>query len=163
VSSRIEGRVGGIIGGYSIDCTATADSISGRIGGGIFGGDVNLTIDPAVGSISGRFGGAILGRSLIAQLSDNYAINGMIGGEIDGNDIYLHGNDRIDGRCGGGVLGFDADLEASGGRIIGRLGGGLFGMSVDISIAECHPPVISALIAVITYYYYRVTHRNNGG
>ena len=66
MSSTIYGRVGGAIGGYSVSCITTPTSVSGRVGGAVIGGDLDLDIEAPPGRVSGRVGGTIIGRSVSA-------------------------------------------------------------------------------------------------
>ena len=84
-----------------------------------------------------------------------------MGGIIDGVDVTLRGTDRVTGRCGGPVIGFDVDLEVTNGQMTGRLGGAVAGHSVSFSVAEDLPRVVTALVAVITYQYYLIAQRNS--
>jgi hypothetical protein len=74
---------------------------------------------------------------------------------------YLSGTDRITGRCGGTVFGFDCDLKVTGTEMTGRLGGGIIGKSVATRISQDLPPILSALVAVLTYYYYLINSRDS--
>jgi ABC-type lipopolysaccharide export system ATPase subunit len=84
-----------------------------------------------------------------------------MGGIIDGVDITLSGTDRITGRCGGPVIGFDVDLEVADGQMTGRLGGAVVGHSVSFSMAAGLPNVVTALVAVIAYQYYLIAQRKS--
>ena len=163
MASVIYGRVGGMIGGYSVSCITTPTSVSGRVGGAVIGGDLNLDIEPPPGRISGRVGGAIIGRSVEAQFADSSGntVHGRMGGVIDGVDITLSRTHHIPGRCGGPVIGFDVDLQVEQGQMTGRLGGEVVGHSVSFGVAEDVPKVVTALVAVITYQYYRIAQRNS--
>ena len=61
---KVSGRVGGIIGGFDVDCTISARSIEGRIGGLFRGADINFVIDQQ-GLITGRIGGEIIDRKSV--------------------------------------------------------------------------------------------------
>jgi len=133
------------------------------VGGAVFGGDLNLDIQPPPGLISGRVGGAIIGRSVEAQFADSSGntIHGRMGGIIDGVDITLRGTDRVTGRCGGPVIGFDVNLQVEQGQMTGRLGGEVVGHSVSFSVAADLPSAVTALVAVITYQYYLIAQRRS--
>ncbi|HAI85408.1 MAG TPA: hypothetical protein DCL63_00275, partial [Firmicutes bacterium] len=105
----------------------------------------------------------VIGRSVDARFTDcsGNSVRGRMGGIIDGVDIHLSGTDRITGRCGGPVIGFDADLSIEDGQMTGRLGGVVAGHSVSLTVAEDLPYVVSALVAVITYQYYLIAQRNS--
>ncbi|MDD4337608.1 MAG: hypothetical protein PHH46_09555 [Firmicutes bacterium] len=93
------------------------------------------------------------------------SIYGRVGGVIDGLSIQCAtGPDFIRGRIGGDIFGADIDLhvDTPGGTVTGRIGGAIIGKSVAISISRDLPPILSALVAVLTYYYYLVNTRNRG-
>ena len=93
MASVIYGRVGGMIGGYSVSCITTPTSVSGRVGGAVIGGDLNLDIEPPPGRISGRVGGDHRIRSAVRGLLRQHRSRRM-GGVIDGVDITLSGTDH---------------------------------------------------------------------
>ncbi|HAI85407.1 MAG TPA: hypothetical protein DCL63_00270, partial [Firmicutes bacterium] len=66
MASSIYGRVGGLVGGYSVSCMTTPTSVSGRLGGAVLGGDLMLEIQPPPGRIAGRVGGVVIGRAVDA-------------------------------------------------------------------------------------------------
>ncbi|HAN86451.1 MAG: hypothetical protein WCZ48_03640 [Bacillota bacterium] len=161
MASSIYGRVGGVIDGLSIHCATGPNFIRGRIGGDVFGADLDLHVDAPGGTVTGRMGGAIIGRSVDVRYGAG-SIYGRVGGAVDGNDLSLSGTERISGRCGGAIIGFDCDLKLDGMEMTGRLGGAIIGKSVAISISTDLPPILSALVAVLTYYHYLVNTRNRG-
>lgn len=93
--------------------------------------------------------------------SSGSCVHGRMGGVIDGADITIRGTDRITGRCGGPVIGFDVDLYVEDGEMTGRLGGAVKGHSVSLAVAEDLPYIVSALVAVITYQYYLIAQRRS--
>ncbi len=85
-----------------------------------------------------------------------------VGGIVAGNDITITvAANNISGRCGGDVIGFDLDLKLDGVHATGRLGGPMIGMSVD-GFVEDTLPVIAGFLFAVTYYIYRLNHRNRG-
>lgn len=155
----ITGCIGGIIDGYSVECDVRDNRIFGRLGGALVGANIDLNISPDGNYIEGRIGGSIIGKDFKMQKGEGSA-RGRLGGDVIGNDIVLSGNDHITGRCGGSVVGFDIDLhfDASTGKLTGRLGGGLIGMDVNYEIVDT-PPIYGAIVAAITYYFYRENQR----
>jgi hypothetical protein len=151
----IRGRVGGMIGGYSVECLVDADGIFGRLGGSLIGADINLKRDPEGRFLEGRIGGSIIGKDLKVEVGKDFA-HARLGGSVVGNDITLSCAERITGRCGGGLLGFDINLsfDPDTGRLTGRLGGQFSGKDVDFEVADT-PPVYGGIIAAVTYYFYR--------
>ena len=80
-----------------------------------------------------------------------------MGGAIAGKDLFLETDGlKIGGRVGGEVIGFSADLLVAQGQLRGRLGGVVFGHDVNIETDE-GDPLLAALIAVLTSYYYQET------
>jgi hypothetical protein len=105
----------------------------------------------------------IIGRDVRGQVSPT-RLQARIGGLFDGNDMELSVREnRVLGRCGGGVIGFDIDLSFSDdGRVDGRLGGDFVGHSIDAVVHDVEP-VMAAALFTITYYMYQVNHRSNSG
>ena len=118
-----------------------------------------MNITPDGNYIEGRIGGSIIGKDFKMQI-DEGSVRGRLGGDVIGNDIVLSGNDYITGRCGGRIDGFDIALhfDAGTGKLTGRLGGGLIGMDVNYEIVDT-PPIHGAIVAAITYYFYRENQR----
>jgi len=157
---RIEARVGGTFGGYSVWADVQDNSITGRIGGSLFGSDINIEYSMEEGYIRGRIGGSIIGRSLEGRINSSQ-ISARIGGAIDGYDIQLClSGSKVTGRCGGNTIGFSVDVDFYNGNAIGRLGGNTIGHSVDGRVSNVEP-IIAATIFAITYYMYRVNNRSS--
>ncbi|MFO7152941.1 MAG: hypothetical protein DIU66_006865 [Bacillota bacterium] len=117
IMNTISGRIGGPIGGYSLECRVDDTGIYGRLGGPIIGADINLKKDQEGRLLEGRIGGAVFGKDLRMEVGGDYARGRL--------------NGKITGRCGGVFDGFDVDLIF----LAGRFGSSIFEMRCLIFIA----------------------------
>lgn len=105
----ITGRIGGNIFGYNLDLQASPAGLSGRIGGLVGGANLEVRVG-ASGQVSGRMAGAVAGKDVTGLLSGS-SFEGRIGGGLVGNDVRLErGGGHITGRFGGSVVGHDCDV-----------------------------------------------------
>lgn len=107
-------------------------SITGRIGGRVFG--YNLSFQASPTGLSGRIGGLVAGANLEVRVGDTGQVSGRMAGAVAGKDVSgLLSGSCFEGRIGGGVVGNDVRLERAGDHIAGRFGGSVVGHSCDIT------------------------------
>jgi len=68
----IKGRIGGSVRGYDLNANVTESRIIGRIGGAIFGSDIDLEYSMEEGYIKGLIGGVFIGRDVSREISRNH-------------------------------------------------------------------------------------------
>ncbi len=151
---KANGRIGGMLWGYSLDCAMENNYINGRFGGAVLGNDMRLESSPEGDRLWGRIGGDVIGKNLEIALEGDKAY-GRLGGNTFGDDISLHGTEKITGRVGGVAIGFDCNINVSPdkSKLTGRLGGTFVGADVSL-ILEDFPPMIASILAATVYKIY---------
>ncbi|MBB6096665.1 hypothetical protein HNR42_000077 [Deinobacterium chartae] len=133
------GRLGGA-DGYDVRCKLDGDAISGRAGGRLAGKDIHLEITET--GVTGRV--------------DTYPVqvdlkDGQLIGKVGDEDIVLRGVDRVTGRLGGAIVGWDFVAQQRGTELVGRLGGTVLGRDFQFSLGSA-PGWIGTLVAVVAFY-----------
>jgi hypothetical protein len=143
---KIRGTVGnGLGGGTKLDLQLLDSELSGRLGGRVFGHDVNVTVGS---NTHGRVGGGQLGFDVRGFVSRT-RIRVRLGGGHNGHDLDLTLDDTtVTGRYGGKIFGMDVQLGRQGDWVRGRIGGRTNGE--DVSLFGDAPLEVLALVAIIT-------------
>lgn len=151
--SRLRGRVGGLLDGFTLEVECKDNHIVGRMGNQLSGADIHLALSPEQGFLRGRLGGTTGGKDLNVALEPGHRARGRLGGEEAGLDLDLQGWDRVSGRLGGQVLGCECNLHTThqGRNLKGRLGGRVIGASVNLRLEGGFNPLLASVLAVAAY------------
>ena len=141
---KIRGTVGNGLGGTRLELHWLDAELSGRLGGRVFGHDVNVMVGS---NTLGRVGGSQLGFDVRGLVSPS-RIRLRLGGDHNGHDLDLSLNDTsATGRYGGRIFGKDVRLERKGDWVRGRVGGRT--NAEDVSLFGGTPFEVLALVAMI--------------
>ncbi len=135
----LKGRLGGA-DGYDVRCTLDDDQIIGRVGGKLAGKEIRLEITETGVS------GTAAGLEVFVELKE-----GKLVGKVGPEDLTLQGVDKVSGRLGGPITGFNIYAEQRGHMMAGRLGGTVLGRDFTLELGSA-PGWIGALVAVVAFY-----------
>lgn len=136
----LKGRLGGEKDGYDVRCTLEEDRIVGRVGGKLAGQDLSLEILET--GVQGYAGTA----AVFVELKD-----GKLVGKVGDEELVLQGVDRVTGRLGSPIVGWNIYAEQRGQMMAGRLGGTVLGRDFVLQLGSA-PGWIGAMIAVVAFY-----------
>lgn len=134
------GRLGDATDGYSVRCKLDGDAIVGRVGGRLAGKDIRLEITD--NGVSGQ----VDGQDVLVELKD-----GQLVGHVGNLNLVLRGVDRVTGRLGEVIGGWDIVAQQQGSNLVGRLGGAVLGKNFEFDLGQA-PGWIGTLIATVAFY-----------
>ncbi|MFC5597917.1 hypothetical protein [Deinococcus cellulosilyticus] len=128
--------------GYDVRCALDGDFIKGRVGGKLAGKSFNLEITET------GVQGTAAGLNVEVHLQD-----GALVGSIGDQELTLRGVDRVTGRLGGPIVGWDVAAQQTGHKLVGRLGGTVIGKDFEFNLGEA-PGWIGVLVALVSFYVF---------
>lgn len=134
------GRIGQEGEGFSVRCEILEDKIKGRAGSRLHGKNIELEITES--GVQGKVGDQAVSVALEA---------GELRGTIGDQPLTLRGVDRVTGRFGEPIIGWDITAQQNGDHLEGRLGSTVLGRPFSLELAGA-PGWVGVLVAVVAFY-----------
>ncbi|ADY25491.1 hypothetical protein Deipr_0318 [Deinococcus proteolyticus MRP] len=136
----IKGRIGQEGEGFGVRCEIQEDKIVGRAGSRLHGKNIELEITET--GVQGKVGD----QNITVALE-----GGELRGTIGDQRLTLRGVDRVTGRFGEPIIGWDIAAQQTGDQLEGRLGSTVLGRPFSMSLAGA-PGWVGVLVAVVAFY-----------